>query len=74
LSKNPPKVELGAPFDLEAMEKAEAAKTAWKDKESSYMIAISRNKYIDLSTRGKKETPGPDAYHKFKIKRPEKVL
>ena len=69
LSKDPPKVELGAPFDIEAMEKSEAAKHAWKDKQSSFMTAISRNKYIELSMRAKKETPGPDAYHKFKIKR-----
>ena len=50
------------------MEKAEAAKTSWRDKESSFMTCVSRNKCIELDMRGKKETPGTDAYHKFKIK------
>ena len=68
LSKIPPKVNLGANFDHALMEKAEAEKTAWRDRESSFMTCCSRNKVIELSMRAKKETPGPDAYHKFKIK------
>ena len=52
----------------ERLEKAEAEKTAWRDRESSFMTCCSRNKVIELSMRAKKETPGPDAYHKFKIK------
>jgi hypothetical protein len=73
LSKHAPKVDLGAPFDIEAMEKSEAAKHAWRNKESSCMTAISKNKFYELSMKAKKETPGPDAYHKFKIKTAAKV-
>ena len=65
---------MGAPFDHESMEKSEAAKTAWKHKESPFMNYITRSKYDELVTAAMKETPGPQAYHKFKIKTAKRIM